>query len=366
MPKKRVLAILSSLLGNKTLSDRYLEVLKDMEDCEVSFFYINGEDYNRYPARRLGRFSSALRLADIAKRKFEDCNPDKYDLLFINGYEIAYGLLDQVKVYPTVLALDAVPSLVHELLICTSKGWLKKVRSYLAARVMAKNFKKLFAEVEVFLPMTDWCGQAVKHDYGICEDKIFVTYGPADLEKWCPDHKGHGEELRMLFVGNDFKRKGGDFLLNMFQHYFQEKGVELVIVSNDPELSKENMPKGVSLFQNIPHEKILHIFKSVDLFVFPTRKEYLGIVATEACCVGLPVVARDVGGLGEFVIDDYNGYLMPYDSSEEEWVEKIQYLIDNPQERKRMGENSRKIAEEMFNMQRFEKIINHAFMEITL
>lgn len=373
--KKRILAILSGLLGNRTLSDRYLEVLKGMAEYEVNFFYITVDDYARYPASGLTKFSSALRMMDIVKRKYQEIDPDDYDLLFINGYEIAYGLLDQVKAHPTMLALDVVPGLAHKLLIRTSKSLLMKLRSWLVSGIMTKKFAELFAEVNGFLPMSEWCGRALQQDYGIREDKITATYVPADLSIWRPDHKDPHDSVRLLFVGNDFERKGGRQLLEMYKRIIeysfrrnaqaQSSKIFLRIVSNDPVLDTMDLPEGVELYQNIAHEEIVKIFQSSDIFVFPTLKEYLGVVATEACCVGLPVVARDVGGLREFIIDGHNGYLMPYESTEAEWVEKIQYLIDHLDERKRMGENSRKTAEEMFGMERFEKIVEDTLIKIT-
>lgn len=361
MTKKKILAVLSDLLGNKTLSNYYLEVFKQMSDYEVNYFYITGEDYSRYSAKGLGRFSSAFRLADIAKRKFQDCNPGQYDVLFINGYEIAHGLLNHVNNSPTILALDVVPRLVHHLLVKTHKNILLKFRSLILSVLMKAEFDKLFSNIDVFLPMTKWCGDALMKDYGISKEKIFATYAPADLERWKPAFCSDDREIRILFVGNHFERKGGDLLLDIFNKRFEEQGIKLILVSSDPQLKKEELPQGVELYQHVSHEKMVHIFQLADIFVFPTRKEYLGVVVTEACCVGLPVIARDVGGLREIIIDGYNGYLMPYESSEEQWAEKIQFLIDHPEERKRMGENSRKIAEKMFGMEKFRDIVSKAF-----
>ncbi len=359
MSKKRILAIFSGILGNKTLSDRYLEVFKRLDDYELSFFYITGDDYVRYPASGLARFSSFLRLADIAKRKYKDCCQGEYDLLFINGYDIAFGLLDQVKMHPTMLALDAVPELVHELLGRTSGSFLGRMRSAIKGVVAAVLYRGLFKNIDYFLPMTRWCADGLEHCYRVSNERMAVSYCPCDLNYWHPREQGVNEKVHLLFVGNDFRRKGGDFLLKIFESHFQETCL-LTVISNDSMLSSGNLPEGVELRANVRHEGLIPIFQWADIFVFPTRKEYLGVVATEACATGLPVIARDVGGLREFIIDGHNGYLMPYESGEKEWVAKIQYLIDYSEERIRMGINSRKLAEEMFGMEKFEKIVREA------
>jgi glycosyltransferase involved in cell wall biosynthesis len=60
---------------------------------------------------------------------------------------------------------------------------------------------------------------------------------------------------------------------------------------------------------------------------------------------GLPVVTTYVGGLNQLVIDGYNGIVVnPF---YEDIKRGIQYLLDNPDEKKRMGENARRVAEQM-------------------
>jgi len=72
---------------------------------------------------------------------------------------------------------------------------------------------------------------------------------------------------------------------------------------------------------------------------------------------GKPVIATKVGGIPKKVRDGWNGFLID-PADEQQLAEKIRYLIDNPQERQRMGENSRRYAEEKFDWQKVaEKLL---------
>jgi len=148
-------------------------------------------------------------------------------------------------------------------------------------------------------------------------------------------------------------------LLSLYDKYLSEHCI-LKIVSNDPGLPNGSIKKGVEVIKGITPEnfrKLIEIYNSADLFIFPTKYEMLGLALTEALSMGLPVIARDVGGIKEIVKNNYNGYLMPYNSDINEWAEKIIFLIKNPHILKKFSYNSRKLAEDNFSMEKFSNTI---------
>ena len=125
-----------------------------------------------------------------------------------------------------------------------------------------------------------------------------------------------------------------------------------------------NLPNGIEVIRDVSHSDIMKYYQKDNIFVFPTFKEHLGLSQIEALASGLPLISRDVGGVSDAVIDGHNGYLMPYNSTEEQWVLKIQYLINHSEERERMGRNSRKLAEEKFSMEKFSSVIRAAIEDL--
>jgi glycosyltransferase involved in cell wall biosynthesis len=67
----------------------------------------------------------------------------------------------------------------------------------------------------------------------------------------------------------------------------------------------------------------------------------------EGMACGLPVIGTKASGLDELVRDGVNGYLVDI-NDKGALAERLARLIENPFERRRMGKESRKIAEQEF------------------
>lgn len=80
----------------------------------------------------------------------------------------------------------------------------------------------------------------------------------------------------------------------------------------------------------------LRILASCDIMARPTRVEALSYAVLEAMALGLPVIASDIGGLAEMVLDRVTGRLVPPDDVEA-LGQAIHDLLHDPGLRKRMG-----------------------------
>ena len=84
------------------------------------------------------------------------------------------------------------------------------------------------------------------------------------------------------------------------------------------------------------------------VFVLPSYREGLPCSTQEAMAVGRAVITTDVPGCRETVVDGVNGYLVPrWDS--EALAEKMLCLVRDPALVVRMGEESRRLAEQRFD-----------------
>ncbi|MFH0820027.1 MAG: glycosyltransferase family 4 protein [bacterium] len=100
------------------------------------------------------------------------------------------------------------------------------------------------------------------------------------------------------------------------------------------------------------------IYSAVDLLVSSSTHESFGKVLVEANAAGRPVVATATTGAKDIVKDGYNGFLVPIGDAEA-LAQKILYLLDNPEEAKKIGENGRKLVWKNFSGQaNTQKIIN--------
>ena len=88
---------------------------------------------------------------------------------------------------------------------------------------------------------------------------------------------------------------------------------------------------------------------ALDIFVFPSLWEGLGVAAIEAAACGLPSIASDSGGIGEVVSNGETGILVPPGDSAA-LSEAIARLAAAPGDRIAMGHAARARAVERFAM----------------
>ena len=100
------------------------------------------------------------------------------------------------------------------------------------------------------------------------------------------------------------------------------------------------------------NEAIMNYYKTNDIsaFVNVSSSEGIPVSVMEACSFGIPVIATDVGGTGEAVMDGKNGFLIPADFSPDELIIKLRTLKTEPDEEyTRLCDNSRMIWAEKFD-----------------
>jgi glycosyltransferase involved in cell wall biosynthesis len=113
-------------------------------------------------------------------------------------------------------------------------------------------------------------------------------------------------------------------------------------------IKQHQLEKNVILTGSLPLEEVRVLYAASDIFVLPSLAEGDPLVTLEAMASGKPVIGTKVGGIPHHIRDGWNGFLID-PANEQQLADRIKYLIDNPEERKSMGANSRKYAEEEFD-----------------
>lgn len=110
------------------------------------------------------------------------------------------------------------------------------------------------------------------------------------------------------------------------------------------ELSKSlNIQNNVKFLGRVPHDKIPQLLQQMHLFTVTSvwDCESFGVAAVEAEAVELPVIASDLGGLSEVIIDGVTGFhVKPRDIND--IAEKILNLYENKDLRIKLGKQARK------------------------
>lgn len=92
------------------------------------------------------------------------------------------------------------------------------------------------------------------------------------------------------------------------------------------------------------------------VYVLPSYREGTPRTVLEAMAMGRPIITTDAPGCRETVIDGENGFLVPV-KSVDALVEAMQRFIDNPDLAAKMGQRSRQIAEDKYDVHKVNAVM---------
>jgi glycosyltransferase involved in cell wall biosynthesis len=293
----RITCVLSAVLGNRTFSTRLADAVDSV--CGSSRrLWFNPEVYRKYPAGPLYRRVSAWESVSVARRWLAAeavAGP-----AIVNGYGIAMSRdWDSVAV-----ATDATPAMLMKM---TARSAIRR----LVLKSIDNRFRRLAKRAQAWLPVSNTVKSSLVEDYEVPPERCFVTRMP----QLTVDPTPHEPSGRLLFVGNDFERKGGIELLEAFRRKLLPD-CTLTVVSNDP-AAKGCVTPNVEVIAGI-HDpaQIADIYRRSDLLVLPTRYDCYSYVICEAASFGVPSVATRVGGVGE-LLDEAGGVSLSNEISAE-------------------------------------------------
>jgi UDP-glucose:(heptosyl)LPS alpha-1,3-glucosyltransferase len=150
------------------------------------------------------------------------------------------------------------------------------------------------------------------------------------------------DEMVVLFVGSEFRRKGLDHLIPAIG-----PGMRLLVVgSGERKDHYRNLVKKHDLTDRVYFtghtDNVRRYFAAADVVVLPSLSEAFGMSILEGMACGHPIVTSSNAGVSSFVKNGVNGFVFddPFELS------GILNRLMNPAERKRLGDRARATAEE--------------------
>ena len=206
-----------------------------------------------------------------------------------------------------------------------------------------------------------------KYDAKILEDlgfenNVSIIEGVGiDHQEYLPKKHNESNSTKIALIGRMLKDKGVLEYVEMAKRVKKKYNEEVVffLVGRVDLLNPSNIKKTKILnwqdkgvVQYIEWVNNMNVFlNQIDIVCLPSYREGLPHALVEAMASGLPIITTDVPGCNSMVKKSKNGYLVqPRDSNS--LIEATMTLIKDKRERKRMGENSRKIS-----LGRFDKKI---------
>lgn len=250
---------------------------------------------------------------------------------------------------------------------------------------------KLFATIEKIMGkyFTDYIFTQSQEDYKLAldlkiidKDRIAWISNGVDLNKFNPENikidiKSYKENLGITvdskvicFIGRLVEEKGILDLLEAFKYLIKDYSNLYLMIIGDASLDerdKETKQKIKSYLDDTKlRERIIltgfrndipELLKISDIFVLPSYREGMPRSIIEAMAMGKPVVATNIRGCREEVVDEETGFLVSVNSPKEIY-EAIKRLIDNELIAE-MGAKGRKRAIELYDEEKvLEKQVN--------
>src|SRR5215210_1744386 len=169
---------------------------------------------------------------------------------------------------------------------------------------------------------------------------------PSASKKPSSESVSAGFTVGRLSKANPFKHHPDDPAL--YQRLV-DHGCRVRIMGPSQQLeAKLRGPQSIELLPAYAQEA--HLFlQGLDCFFYRTSEKFLepsGRVITEAMACGLPVVCHNRGGYVEWIDDGRNGFLF---DTQQEALEILLLLKEDPALRERVGREARRTAEELFS-----------------
>ena len=211
-------------------------------------------------------------------------------------------------------------------------------------------------------------------------DKIYLTPGAlrSDFAVVPSPQTTPGNKIVVLTVGRLHPRKGQLLTLQALQVLPAEvrARLEYWIVGGQSKGNYEATLRAtaaaqpdlaVRFFGNLPDDELASVYERADIFAMTSVNlehsvEGFGLVYLEAAAHGLPVVAHDVGGVSEAVIDGVTGLLVP-PHRPAQLAAAFEKLIHDPELRAKLGAAGREWAGRNCWKESAEALFNPAWAE---
>ncbi|GBU25607.1 glycosyl transferase [Fibrobacteria bacterium R8-3-H12] len=237
-----------------------------------------------------------------------------------------------------------------ELLLVKKKKWIKPI------------LKTFIKKADLIFANSSFTAKKIKE---ICNRNVEISpYGTTLGVCAKRDKLAFQSKFKVLFVGRHIERKGIEYLLKAAAMLDSAK-FEIRIAGHGDLTEKlkkqaaKDAPEQVVFLGKLSREDLEKEYQNACCFILPAiidskgDTEGLGVVLIEAAQYGLPIIASDVGGIPDVVIDKKTGLLVP-EKNPEAIATAIKELSENEELRKTLVLGANEHIKQNFS---WEKII---------
>jgi glycosyltransferase involved in cell wall biosynthesis len=296
-------------------------------------------------------------------KKAGEINADVYEAHLSSGYGLLKALKKQGSNKPFIHTVHGV--LADEYQQAKQNDY-QSFRGGIANQFMrrlAKLEEETAKNATLIVTVSKYSLEKIQKHYHVDKAKVRIVPNGVDPEKFNPvgDREavkrqfGLNDKPVILFVGSLIPRKGLPFLVEAAKKTVkQQADTKFVIVGDGPlksqlmsNLDKANLSGNFMFLSGLNEDALVAVYDCADVFVLPSVQEGQGIVLLEAQASAKPVVAFNVGGVNEAVLNGETGLLVSRGNSGE-LADALLKLLSDESLREKMGANGRRFVMDNF------------------
>lgn len=367
----RVAQIIGKWLGGG-VETVVMNYYRNIDRAKIQFDFICDEDSTNIPYEEIEELGGKVILIPPYQKMFQYHNKLK-KVLKDGKYKIVHSHINTLSVFSLFAAKCAgVPvRIAHSHSTTNKKEWKKNL-----LKQLLRPFNKMFATD--YMCCSELAGRWLFGNKEYDKGNVYLLNNAIDLDKFKYDEKIRKEKRKELnipdnvlvigHVGRFVEQKNHEFLIDIFNElYKQNNNSVLLLVGQGPLMKKiKEKAKKIGLNNNVKflgqRNDINELYQAMDLFLFPSLYEGLGMVMIEAQYSGLPCIAS--AEVPEIAKINNNVKFIELNDLPKNWAKVINKYIRLPRKRElnEMKNNTydikievKKIQEKYFNMIKREK-----------
>jgi len=304
-------------------------------------------------------FPKSLRLLSFAIRATKEMEKGSYDITLGVGNTFRSTILQPHGGVHWAWFWRSLRAYDHPILwtikflgrILSPKQWMN---GYIEdAPYRGKNLPKIIA-------ISDMVKQDMIRWYKVPEDRITVVYNGVNIERFHPRNRQYREEIRkrygigdeivILFVSNNFRMKGLNYLMKALSNLKKEGSspFKLLVLGRDRQRLYLHLAKKIGISNEIifagSTDQPEKYYGAADLLVHPTFYDPCSLTVLEALASGLPVITTYSNGASRIITQAQEGFVIPNPRDEKTLAQQISFFMD-PNIRNRATIAARRLAE---------------------
>jgi glycosyltransferase involved in cell wall biosynthesis len=296
-------------------------------------------------------------------RSLDTIKADVYEAHNVSGYKFLKALREKRIDKPFVQTIHGV---LADEYVQSFQGASLTLRAKIANLIMwrlSKLEEESAKNATLIVTVSKYSSRKIIKFYNVNRAKIRIVPNCVDTQHFKPSRScealrrqiGIDSKLCVLFVGRLIPRKGLLYLIEAAKRIIKEFSQTIfVIVGNGPlrnnllaNLEKMSLSDKFVFLGDVNESELPAVYNCADVFALPSIQEGQGIALLEAQATAKPVVAFDVGGVSEVILDKETGLLVKLNSNE--LAEAIMKLLASYSLREKMGIRGREFVSDNFS-----------------